>query len=284
MACGDLRLAPETYWTTCTFHWNYPCGVRMCPVTIIYPCGIRYCTFTFRYPCGIRWCRRWGIRYPCGVRMCTAGVTYPCGLNYCTTTWRYPCGFRYCRGTGYYPCRKHYETMKYCYDFSTVKETCVALVARIVGCCDGNEYSTTQACLGLESSTHADKTLCFYSKLESSGSCTSASLPSGAPGEPLDPGSVAPHGAVRASATRRIGRHLRAKLGTCGRCMINAAALCLFSWLLLAGALGRTGGALQWLALVPCVGFSALLGAHLVALGVRRSFKNGENCNCGGSR
>lgn len=280
MACGEKRQVLEGFWGWCRFHWNYPCGFEYCAFEFTYPCGVAICSTTFRYPCGVRWCRRWGVRYPCGVRYCRGTLSYPC-LQYCTARIGYPCGFEYCEGTGYYPCRRYHEVEKYCYDYSSARESCLALVSSLTFCCNGQEYSVLSPCLGYVSANHGPGTECYHAPLDSKGACTNASMPPGSPSGPLDEGSVARHEGALTGGSSGLRELILAKLGRCGQCIRASAALAAASWtgvMLIPGTdlLPRAVAALAFLS-------STLLVAHFAAFLLRRAVI-AVDCGCAASR
>jgi hypothetical protein len=278
MACGERRLVSKGFLAWCEFHWLYPCGLRNCSFSFTYPCGITSCSYSFTYPC-VKWCHKWGVSYPCGVKSCSASVTYPCP-RYCTTTWHYPCGFKYCPGTGYYPCQKFHEVWQYCYDFSSGRESCVGVVSHVTACCNGQEFSTWTKCLGYANDTFGPTTLCYDTEQSSSGPCTSASMPPGAPSQPIDPGSVAPH--RRSNAIDRFVRDARSglldKLGRCRRCVRLALLLAVLSWLAL--MVGEPNGVSHSYLAAAWLVFSGLLGVHVTAFLFRIALLPRRPCNC----
>jgi hypothetical protein len=270
MACGEKRQVSEAYWGSCEFHWNYPCGFEYCTYRFTYPCGITTCHTTVSYPCGVRWCRRWGVRYPCGVRYCRTTIPYPCP-QYCTGSVSYPCGLEYCRGTGYRPCRRYHDVTKYCYDYSTARESCLVFVSTLTFCCNGEEYSADKACLGKFDAIHGGGTACYYERLTPSGPCTNASMPPGGPAGRVDPGSVAPHGSGLAAAESRVANAIRANLGRCPRCIGSAAVLTIGAWLATAVVPHDMRAIVAAIALLP----SALFLAHIIAF-----VRNSRGCGC----
>ena len=283
MACGEKRNVLESFWTWCTFHWNYPCGIRYCTFSFTYPCGMTTCSTSSRYPCGIRWCRKWGIRYPCGISYCHGTLTYPC-IKYCTARVSYPCGFKYCKGTGYYPCRSYYEVAKYCYDYSTARESQLLVASKLTFCCDGQEYSAWKKSLGLGSTTHGSGTACYYELLKPSGGCTSASVPSGTPVEPLDEGSVAPHRSAFEAATgsRSYSEFARSKLGTCTKCVRAVLFISVISWIVSAVSTGSQ--ALHYAFFILAVLSTTLLFVHLIAFIMQLVSSRSASKNCNGKR
>jgi hypothetical protein len=280
MACGEKRLVLDSFWTWCTFHWSYPCGLRYCTSSFSYPCGITTCRKSYRYPCGVRWCRKWGVRYPCGIRYCRATISYPC-LQYCTATVTYPCGFEYCRGTGYYPCRRYHEVSKYCYDYSSARESCTVVASKLTFCCDGQEYSAWSPCLGWVSAIHGPGTACYDEPLKSSGPCTSASMPPGGPAQPLDPGSVAPHtsGGAALTGSRNLSKLTRSKLGSCARCMRAVLVISAASWTAVSLSVGWQ--AVHYAFFILAALSTALLLAHVIAFIMRQPRSPAASCSCG---
>jgi hypothetical protein len=226
MACGEEIKTTEGYVTWCWFKISYPCGFKFCQTTISIP-----------YPCGIRWCTGWfGIRYPCGIKICYARFTFS-----------YPCGFKWCDFRIPYLCIKRRPTIKYCYDFQSVRGTCYLFYDDLYGCCDDQEYNWGAACffatygdsgpspgsVGTSAKYYRE---CFDEPLKPIGPCRPGkSLPPNIgdmPGGPVDSGSVAPHPPSGTEFTWQDQQLWVKKFGRCSRCMVASIILAGFGWLL----------------------------------------------------
>jgi hypothetical protein len=148
------------------------------------------------------------------------------------------------------------------------------MISSLTFCCEGKEYSALSLCLGYVSAIHGPGTACYHEALESSGSCTSASMPDGAPSGHLDEGSVAP-GVAGLSSSSGGGALIHAKLGRCGRCIQSSLALAAASWLAFLFV-----PAAAWLTLVPAVFLTVLFAAHAIAYVARQPWRSGD-CGCG---
>jgi hypothetical protein len=140
----------------------------------------------------------------------------------------------------------------------------------ITFCCGGQEYSDWDKCLGLVSGNYGAGTVCFDDAHDPSGPCTDMSVPGGAPAEPMDPGSVAPHGSGLTSGTGLgyLSVVMRSKLGVCAKCMRGALLISATSWI--AVTLFTEQPVFRFAFLVVAALSTALLLAHLIAFVVRR--------------
>lgn len=178
-----------------------------------------------------------------------------------------------------YPCLKRVPVWKYCYDFTVVHDDCKVAYERHWGCCEGIEYSCTDACLGWFGVYASGNTRCFDEPLSGGGKCSEGnSLPPGGtiPGGTLDPGTVAPHPSGPTLSVRQLPapdqRVVLTRLGTCGRCFRAAVFLAAAAWTVVAGAhmagapamaVGITG--------VAAALFTALVALHILAAAIKWS-------------
>lgn len=203
MSCGELRLAPESHWGICTFHWQYWRGSR----------------------------------------------SYRLRLRY--------------------PCRKQYQTLKYCYDFATVTQRCFGLIAYVTGCCDGREYATMVKCVCFRNPTGiSSRTICFYSRLGTRGPCPDASR------------AVSTAPALADNPRTALQQVIVRKLGSCGRCVRQASVLTVAAWLPLL-AYNRPMSVVPRAALQSlATAFSCLLIAHGLAFLAKNWRGRQSACGC----
>ena len=232
------------------------------------------CVCVFRIP-RIKWC--WGVvgRYPCGITSRRVVVQYPCGVILCPAQVTVPCGIDWCYVTAKRPCIKKVLVSGWCYDFSVISELCLAVGARLNGCCNGREYLWHDWCLGIKwtggdlapvgpaGGTYSTITKCFEEKPEETGDCTGASgTGSDVPGGTVNPGVV---------PIQSTG------VGMCAKCTWSSGVIAVILWLIWAGLqttdIGKAPDvtlssiAMKVLdagALIMAILFSLTFGAHLL--------------------
>jgi hypothetical protein len=186
----------------------------------------------------------------------------------CTLDWQYRSGSRTYRLKFRYPCRKQYQTLKYCYDFAIVTRRCLGLFDHVTGCCDGREYSTIVKCVGFRKADRmSSRTICFYSRLGSRGPCSDMSRAA----------LTAPASAVKPRSA--LQQAIFRKLGSCRRCMRQASVLTAAAWLPLLAS-DRPRGIVPRVALES---FAAALSGLLIAHGMAFIAKSwrGRRSDCG---